>query len=126
MQRDEKYTKSYLSSITYFFRYLENGKLQVYQTSNMDVSTRMEQVRLDFVNGNQPVASTMVSVDSDSLQLPAVTAPEGKVFQGWATQTEGEDGSITMTILFAPTDNGTVFLSEGTVLEPMTLYAVFE
>ena len=126
VQRDEKYTKSYLSSITYFFRYLENGKLQVYQTSNMDVSTRMEQVRLDFVNGNQPVASTMVSVDSDSLQLPAVTAPEGKVFQGWATQTEGEDGNITMTILFAPTDNGTVFLSEGTVLEPMTLYAVFE
>lgn len=126
VQRDEKYTKSYLSSITYFFRRQENGKLQVYQTSNMDVSTRIEEVRLDFVSGKETLESRMVDVQSESLQLPTVTVPEGKSFQGWATQTVDENGNITMTILFAPTENGTVFLSEGTVLEPMALYAVFE
>lgn len=126
VQRDEKYTKSYHSSITYFFRQQENGKLQVYQTSNMDVSTRIEEVRLDFVNGNEILESRMVDRDSESLQLPTVTVPEGKVFKGWATQTMDEEGNITMTILFAPTENGTVFLSEDTVLEPMKLYAVFE
>ena len=126
VQRDEKYTKSYHSSITYFFRQQENGKLQVYQTSNMDVSTRIEEVRLDFFNGNEILESRMVDTDSESLQLPTVTVPEGKVFKGWATQTMDEAGNITMTILFAPTENGTVFLSESTVLEPMALYAVFE
>ena len=126
VQRDEKYTKSYLSSITYFFRRQENGKLQVYQTSNMDVSTRIEEIRLDFVSGKETLESRMVDVQSESLQLPAVAVPEGKSFQGWATQTVDENGNITMTILFAPTENGTVFLSEGTTLAPMTLYAIFE
>ena len=126
VQRDEDYTKSYKSSITYFFRTQENGDLQVYQTTNMDVTERTEQVRLDFVNGSQAVDSMMVDVQSESIQLPDVTAPEGKTFQGWATQTVGEDGNITMTVLFAPAENGTVYLSGETVLEPMTLYAVFE
>ena len=92
----------------------------------MDVSTRIEQVRLDFVSDGQIIDSQMVDVQSESIQLPAVTVAEGKTFQGWATQSVDEGGNITMTILFAPTENGTVFLSEGTVLEPMTLYAVFE
>ena len=126
VQRDEDYTKSYRSSITYFFTRQENGKYLVTQTSNMDVSARVEQVRLDFTDGSRLVESRMVDVSSESIQLPPVAAPEGQKFQGWAIQTVGEDGSITMTILFAPTENGTVFLSEETVLEPMTLYAVYE
>lgn len=126
VQRDEDYTKSYQSSITYFFAMEENGKLLVYQTTNMDVTAQTQQVRLNFVSEDQQVASMMVDVESESIQLPEVTAPEGKVFQGWAVQTTGNDGNITMTILFTPTENGIVFLSEGTVLEPMTLYAVFE
>ena len=126
VKRDERYTKTYQSSITYFFTMQENGKYLVTQTSNMDVSTQIEQVRLDFMDGSQIVESRMVDIESESIQLPAVTAPEGKTFQGWANQSVGEDGNITMTILFAPTENGVVFLSEGTTLEPMTLYAVFE
>ena len=126
VKRDERYTKTYQSSITYFFTMQENGKYLVTQTSNMDVSTQIQQVRLDFMDGNQIIESRMVDVDSESIQLPAVTAPEGKTFQGWASQSVGEDGNITMTILFAPTENSVVFLSEETTLEPMTLYAVFE
>ena len=125
VQRDEHYTKTYESSITYFFTKQENGKLLVTQTTNMDVSARTEQVRLDFVAGDAVAESRMVDAHGGSLQLPEITVPEGKVFQGWATQTVGEDGNITMTILFAPTESGTVFLTEGTVLEPMTLYALF-
>lgn len=126
VQRDEKYTKSYHSSITYFFTKQENGKYLVTQTSNMDVSAQIEQVRLNFMDGSQLVDTKMVDTESESIQLPEVTVPEGKTFQGWATQSVDEDGNITMTILFTPTENGTVFLSEGTVLEPMTLFAMFE
>ena len=50
----------------------------------------------------------------------------GALFPNCITETVDENGNITMTILFAPTENGTVFLSEGTTLAPMTLYAIFE
>ena len=56
----------------------------------------------------------------------AVYAPEGKTFAGWAVQTTDAKGNITMTLKFTPDENGQVHLAADTVLEPMTLYALFE
>jgi hypothetical protein len=53
-------------------------------------------------------------------------APDGKVFKGWATQTVGSDGKITRTIVFIPGEGGIAQVPTDLVLEPMTLYAVFE
>ena len=37
-----------------------------------------------------------------------------------------DNGKITLTVVFHPTENGTVNLPVGTKLEPMTLYAHFK
>ena len=56
-----------------------------------------------------------------------IPAPEGKVFSGWVRETINDDGSITQTVMFEPDPTtGKVALPEGTVLEPMVLYALFE
>ena len=58
--------------------------------------------------------------------MPQVTAPEGKVFTGWFTQTVGENGVTTMELTFAPSEDGTVRLPSDHLLEPMTLYALYQ
>ena len=60
------------------------------------------------------------------IQTPMISAPEGKVFAGWALESIDENGVKTLTIVFGPTENGVVTLPAGTVLEPMTLFAHFE
>ena len=64
--------------------------------------------------------------DTTAITAPMVTAPEGKVFAGWFLQTITEDGRIEYTQVFAPTADGSITLPNGTKLEPMTLYALFE
>ena len=56
-----------------------------------------------------------------------MSTPEGKVFSGWVRETVNEDGSTTLTVMFEPDPvTGKVAIPEGTVLEPMVLYALFE
>ena len=60
------------------------------------------------------------------LDLPTVTAPEGKVFSGWFRLDTAADGSMEYTQIFAPDADGKAELPAGTKLQPMTLYALFE
>ena len=103
-----------------------DGSYIVTNMTNVDTQEQLEQVRLTFVNGTEQLSSVFVNAKQQTLNLPAVTAPEGKTFAGWAVQTTDAKGNITMTLKFTPDENGQVHLAADTVLEPMTLYALFE
>ena len=52
--------------------------------------------------------------------------PEGKTFTGWFTQKVDEAGATTLELAFEPSEDGTVRLPADAVLEPMTLYALYQ
>ena len=82
-------------------------------------------VRLTFMNGDTVLSSEFVKTDATELDTPLVSAPEGKVFIGWY-RIDKYDNGTTYTMVFDPDENGHVTIPNGTTLEPMTLYALFE
>lgn len=60
-----------------------------------------------------------------SFPAPKIDVPEGQSFGGWAVSETDENGKPLLTVRFRPDENGTVYLPEGYVPEPLTLYAVF-
>lgn len=107
-----------------FFR-IKNGSWVCYQMTNEVVSNPVGKVRLTFMNGDVALASNFYETNATEVKAPVISAPEGKVFSGWARQDKAENGSITMTV-FEPDENGALHFQPGNVLEPMTLYAWFE
>ena len=85
----------------------------------------MGKVRLTFMNGDTVLSSDFVKTDATELDTPLVSAPEGKVFIGWY-RIDKYDNGTTYTMVFDPDENGHVTIPNGTTLEPMTLYALFE
>lgn len=119
------YTKVFDVDTTFFFRKNAQGEFRAISSTNLDTTEHLDQVRLIFVNDNEQLQSVMVDAHATSLTPPQVTAPAGKVFKGWAVRTTDDKGSVTMSILFVPGDDGTAAVPSGQTLEPMTLYAVF-
>ena len=118
--------KDYVMDSVCFFSKDDAGKWLISDMTQLDVTQQRQQVRLTFVNGEETVDSFFADVDSTTLTLPTVTAPEGKVFAGWVLQEDDGSGKITLTIAFAPDESGKVHLSAEKPLEPMVLYALFE
>lgn len=111
---------------TLFFKKI-SGNWKVVEWTNVDVSQPVGKVRLTFMDGSTLLTTDLVSNNIKTLVTPLITAPEGKVFAGWVRETVNEDGSILQTVMFEPDPiTGEVQLPEGTVLEPMVLYALFE
>lgn len=111
---------------TLFFKKV-GGSWKVVEWTNVDVSQPVGKVRLTFMNGSTLLTTDLVSNNLKELVTPLIPAPEGKVFSGWVRETIHEDGSTTLTVMFEPDPiTGKVSLPEGTVLEPMVLYALFE
>jgi two-component system LytT family response regulator len=52
--------------------------------------------------------------------------PEGKEFIGWFSETTDAHGNVTLSLVFAPSDSGTITLADSYVLEPMVLHARFD
>lgn len=98
----------------------------VWEMINSDPQETITHVRLTFVADGQVLETQMVAAQGAKLTLPEVTAPEGKSFTGWFTQTVSETGSTTMELAFEPDKSGTVTVPADKVLEPMTLYALFQ
>ena len=117
--------KEYELNNTMFFK-KANGKWTVMEATNIDVQQREEKVLLTFMNGDEVLSSSFVDAHATSVTLPAVTAPEGKVFSGWAKETKDANGNTTLTVIFEPVAGNEVFLPSGNALEPMTLTAIFE
>lgn len=98
----------------------------VWEMINSNPQQTVTQVLLAFVAEDQVIHTQMVDAQSSKLALPQVTAPEGKTFLGWFTQTVSETGSTAMELAFEPDEDSTVALPSQTVLEPMTLYALYQ
>ena len=109
---------------TLFFKDF-GGTWKVVDWTNEDVSQPIGKVRLTFMDGNQQLHSDLYQNDLPQQVLPIIPTPEGKVFTGWATLTEENDSAV-YKLVFSPDETGRVAIPQGTVLEPMVLYAVFE
>lgn len=118
--------KVYTLNNTLFFQKNDNGNWLVMEATNISVQEQTSQVKIAFVDNDQILRSEMVNSDISTLTLPSVTAPEGKVFSGWVKQDIDTTGKITLTIVFEPTADNTVYLPSESTLEPMTLYALYE
>lgn len=123
--RTDGTTKDYDYDQTLFFRKQDTGKWLAYEATNVDVNAPVGKVRLTFMNGDTVLSSEFVKTDATELDTPLVSAPEGKVFIGWYRIDKYENGT-TYTMVFDPDENGHVTIPNGTTLEPMTLYALFE
>lgn len=117
--------KEYNLDNTLFFKKAGQQWL-VWEMINADPQDTVTQIRLTYVSQDQVIHTETVDASASVLTLPEVTVPEGKTFSGWFTQTVDEQGSTTMELVFEPGENRTVRLPAGTVLEPMTLYALWQ
>lgn len=122
--RKDGTVKTYDFDKTLFFQNIK-GTWKVIDWTNEDVSQPVGKVRLTFMNDKTQVHSELFQNDLSYIITPILEVPQGKVFSGWATLTE-EDNSSVYQLVFSPDETGRVNIPEGTVLEPMTLYAVFE
>lgn len=118
--------KEFEADNTYFFTKNASGNWLVTNMVNVNVQDPVEKVRLTFVHDGAPLASTLVSASQGKLTTPVVAPPEGKIFGGWVKEVVGENGSTTLSLMFTPDENGVVYLSGDTKLEPMTLYTLFK
>lgn len=109
-----------------FFTPNDAGKWMCFAMTGEDMERWTTQVRLTFLEGDQVLSSEFVDQGTSRLQCPAVTAPAGKTFAGWAIRETDEKGAEVMLILFTPDETGAVSLPAGTMLESMTLYPVYE
>ena len=123
--RTDGTTKDYDYDQTLFFRKQDTGKWLAYEATNVDVNAPVGKVRLTFMNGDTVLSSEFVKTDATELDTPLVSAPDGKVFIGWY-RIDKYDNGTTYTMVFDPDENGHVTIPNGTTLEPMTLYALFE
>lgn len=109
-----------------FFEKQANGKWMCYAMTAVDVSKPVEKVRLTFMNEEEILKSDFYDSRATTLTCPVLSAPEGKVFSGWAVKESNEDGQTVVNIIFQPDEHGMVNTSAGTTLEPMVLYPYFE
>lgn len=124
VRRNNGTLKGYHMDSTFFFRKTAAG-WRACEMTNMDVQREITSTRLIFMNGQEEVGRLFVSSEERGFTPPAVTAPAGQRFAGWAVR-ETSGNSVTMTVRFRPGEDGTVSLPAGWVPEPMTLYAAFE
>jgi len=122
--RTDDSVKEYKVDHSFFFE-LQGKNWKCINMTNVDIRQQTASVRLTFKIGDNVIFTNMFSEDVDSIDSPMVTAPEGKVFDGWYRQDIAEDGSIQYTLVFAPDENDIITLPSGTKLEPMILYALF-
>lgn len=118
--------KNYPFNSSMFFRKSDTGKWMCFNTTNVDVSQPVGRVRLTFMNGENEVHSQFYGTDSKEIVTPVVPTPEGKVFTGWVTIEKDDNGAMVYNLQFQPDEEGKVAIPEGTILKPMTLYALFQ
>lgn len=117
--------KEYGYDQTLFFA-LQDGKWKAVEMTNVDISQPVTRVRLTFRDGEEILSDDFYDSVCEELTVPIPTPPEGKVFSGWVVEETGEQGKTVLRLIFQPEENGIVTLPSGRVLEPMTLYPLFE
>lgn len=110
----------------YLYKQNYTGNFLIIEISDQSFHTIREQVRLTFIHEGKVVETKMTDIHETTVKLPRVSPPEGKVAVGWAQKHTDAQGNETMAILFPLTANTVVQFPQGSTLEPMTLYAVYE
>ena len=108
------------------FMALEKNTWLVQNITNENVHETTTLVRMTWTLDGQVLKTEMVDASTHLLTPPAVSAPEGKEFMGWFKESRDENGDTTLSLIFAPTESGTVTLPSDYMLEPMTLQARFQ
>lgn len=115
----------YASSM--FFQKNDSGSWLCTKATNKDISQPVGKIRLTFMVDDKEVFSNFFETDAKEIVTPAISPiPEGKVFSGWARKEIDDKGVTTWMLMFQPDESGRVSIPEGNMLEPMTLYALFE
>lgn len=125
VKRTDGTVKDYALDQTYFYEN-QNGTWKIVEMTNVDVTQQTGQVRLTFMDGTNQLSSELYDMSLNQLTTPVLTAPEGKVFSGWYQEEVAEDGTTTYSLAFVPDETGIVTIPAETMLEPMTLYPLFE
>lgn len=117
--------KEYQLDATFFFK-LINGKWYAIDMTNVQVQQELTQVRLTYIHDGEVVESVFVAENAKQVTPPTVEVPEGKVFSGWFRKLTDDAGKTTYSLVLLPDETGSVSLADGTALEPMELFAMFE
>ena len=123
--RTDDTVKEYKIDHSFFFE-KQGGTWKCVNMINVDIQEQTSVVRLTYKLDDSVIFSNMYAENAKKVDLPTVTAPEGKVFAGWFRLVTNADGSKEYKQVFSPEADGIAELPEGTRLEPMTLYAIFE
>lgn len=118
--------KEYALDASFFFEKQEDGTYRAVEMTNVDVNKQVKEVRITFCAGEEVLQTGFVKSDAKKLTLPAVSVPEGRTFLGWGKEEEDETGKKRKILMFVPDEAGEVSLPEGYVLEPLTLFPLFE
>ena len=110
---------------TLFFERTKSGWICTRMTG-LDLVQPFTRVRLDFWQDGKLLDSQLCDVESEEINCPQVTAPEGKIFSGWMTPRVDEEGKLYLQRVLGPGENGVTRIPSGLTLEPMDLYPVFE
>ena len=124
--RNDGSLKAFPVNTTMFLEKSDKGQWLVNNMTNVDIHEIVTLVRLTWMQDDEVLASDMIDASQNILTPPAVTAPEGKEFIGWFSETTDSDGNVTLSLVFAPTESGTITLADSFVLEPMVLHARFD
>lgn len=116
---------TFLVDHSFFFR-LRGDNWKCITVTETDISQPTSFLRVTFLLDDQVLCTNLYSSDCEALSLPQVSAPQGQSFAGWFRRETGADGAITYIPVFGPEQSGTVRLPDGTLREPMILYAMFE
>ena len=124
--RKDGTVKEYGYDQTLFFQKNDSGKWMVFEMTNKDVSAPVGKVRLTFMQGDTQLTTDLYQTDLKEIITPILPEQEGKVFTGWVTISKNETGATVYNLEFQPDETGRVAIPDGTVLKPMTLYALFQ
>jgi hypothetical protein len=124
--RKDGSVKEFPINTTVFMQKNSSGKWLVNNMTNVEIHEIITQVRMTWMQDGEILVSEMVDASTNFLSAPAVTAPEGKEFIGWFSEATDADGNVTLSLVFAPSDSGTITLADSYVLEPMVLHARFD
>ena len=122
--RTNNTVKTWTVDTTLFFEY-QKGSWKCIEMTNVDVLKQVSEVRITFMNENAELFSQFYETNIRQLTAPVISAPEGKVFDGWYRETLDEHGNKTYDLVFTSDANGIVSIPDGYELEPMVLYALF-
>lgn len=122
--RTNNTVKTYTVDTTLFFEY-QKGSWKCIEMTNVDVLKQIDEVRITFMNEDVELSSQLYATSIRQLPVPVISAPEGKVFDGWYRETLDADGNKTYDLVFEHDPSGIAAIPDGYELEPMVLYALF-